>query len=78
MTDETFTEPSEHERRVAQEEADGNDDPTTGEEQPTESGREVEAEQTGKRWEKMDAEDPDVMDEERDEPPPAGYNPRTG
>ena len=76
MTDEKFTEPSEHERRVAQEEEEG--DAVAGDAQPAGSGREVEAEQTGKRWEKIDAENSDLMDEERDEPPPAGYNPRSG
>jgi len=76
MTDEKFTEPSQHERRVAQEEERGN--AVAGDPQPAGSGREVEAEQTGKRWEKIDAENSDLMDEERDEPPPAGYNPRSG
>ena len=76
MTDEKFTEPSEHERRVAQEETDGNGEDTAGDAKPT--GAEVEAERTGQRWEQIDAESSDLMDEERDEPPPAGYNPRTG
>ena len=71
MTDRDVTEPTAHERRVADEEEE-----RTGQEQG--STDDLDPLEAGKRWERIDAEDPEVMDEERDEPPPAGYIPRTG
>ena len=83
MTDEKLQEQSDHERRVAQEEEaertiDDAEAALAGDAVRTDYEKEIEAEESGKRWEKIDAEDPEVMDEERDEPPSAGYIPRTG
>jgi hypothetical protein len=66
-----LSEPSAHERRVADEE-----EARAGQQQDRPG--EPDLDEARKRWERIDAEDPDVMDEERDEPPPAGYIPRTG